>query len=92
MACDSPGQNTKYLTCSFFDQPSNKIAELIAAQCTEAGNSNRMENYAFENLGEMQNNEIKISQITADRHVQIKKCKRENHKNINHQFDIWQKT
>ena len=37
----------------------------------------------------MQNNEIKISQITTDHHVQIKKCMRENHKNVNHQFNIW---
>ena len=69
MACDSPGQNTKYLTYLFLDQSSNKIAELVVTQWTEADNSNRMERYAFENLGEMQNNEIKISQITADCHV-----------------------
>ena len=59
--------NAKYLTYSFLDQSSNKVAGLVVTQCTEAGNSNRMEKYAFEKLlGEMQNNEIKISQITTD--------------------------
>ena len=59
-------------------------------QCTEAGNSNKMEKYAFEKLlREMQNNEMKISQITTCRPVQIKKWMTENHKDINHQFDIW---
>ena len=82
--CDSPGHNAKYLTYLFLDQSSNKIAGLIVTQCTEAGNWNRMEKYAFEKfLGETQNNEINISQITTDRNAQIKKCMRENHKDIN---------
>ena len=59
-------------------------------QCTETGNSNRTEKYAFEKLlGAVQNKKIRISQITIDRHVQIKKWMRENHEGINHQFDIW---
>ena len=87
--CDSPGHNAKYFMYSFLDQSSNKIAGLMVTQCTKVGNSNRIEKYAFERLvGEMQNNEIKISQITSDRHVQIKKCMRENDKDINHQSDI----
>ena len=46
-----------------------------------------MEKYVFEKLlGEMQNNKIKIFKATT---VQIKKCMRENHKDINYQFDIW---
>ena len=59
-------------------------------QCTEAGNWKRMEKYVFEKLlSELQNKEIKLSQSTTDRRVQIKKCTREYHEDINHQFDIW---
>ena len=80
----------RYLMYSLLKQSSNKIAGLVVTLWTEAGNSNRMEKYGFEKLlDEMQNNEIKISQTTTDCHVQIKKCMRENHKDINHQFDIW---
>ena len=62
---NSPGYNAKYLTYSFLDQSSNKTAGLVVTQYTEAGNSNRMEKYAFEKLlGEM-----KISQITTDHHA-----------------------
>ena len=73
--CNSPWHNAKYLTYSFLHHSSNDIAGLVATKCTEACNLIRMEKYAFEKLfGEMQNNEIKISQITTDRHAQIKNC------------------
>ena len=81
--CDSPRHNVKYFMLSCLAQLSNKVAGLRVIQCTEAGNSNRMEKYAFKKLlDEMQYKEIKISQITTDRHVQIKRCIRENYKDI----------
>ena len=45
--CDSPGHNAKYLTYSFLDQSTGKIATLSLTQVTEAGNSNRMELIGF---------------------------------------------
>ena len=42
--CDSPGHNAKYVTCSFMDQITNKIAGITITQVTEAKN--------FHNIGE----------------------------------------
>ena len=40
--CDSPGHCTKYMTYSILDQASNKVIDM-ECQCTQVGNSNRME-------------------------------------------------
>ena len=45
--CDSPGHNAKYLTYSFMDQITNKIAAMTITQVTEAKNSNNMEKVGF---------------------------------------------
>ena len=42
-SCDSPGHNAKYLTYSFMDQITNKIAAMTITQVTEVKNSNDME-------------------------------------------------
>ena len=42
-------------------------------QCTQAGNSNRMEKFAFVKvLNRLKNENIKIEMLTTDRHSQIK--------------------
>ena len=88
--CDSPGHNAKYLTYTLLDQQSNKIVAMTITQCTEAGNSNRMEKFAFEKvLKYIKTKGIRIDQLTTDRHTQIKKYMRECEPTINHQFDIW---
>ena len=88
--CDSPGHSAKYLTYTFLDQTSKKIVATTITQCTEAGNSNRMEKYAFIKLHEeMESKGIEITQVTTDRHVQIKKYMREHKGNMRHQFDVW---
>ena len=88
--CDSPWHNTKYLAYSFLDQSSDNIAGFVVTHCTEPGNSNRMEKYAFEKLlVEMQNNEIRIFPNYNRSPCSTQKCMRENHKDINHQSDIW---
>ena len=40
-------------------------------------------------LNELEENNLVISQITTDRHIQIKKYIREKRPEISHQFDIW---
>ena len=40
-------------------------------------------------LNELEENNLVISQITTDRHIQIKKYMREGRPEISHQFDIW---
>ena len=88
--CDSPGHNAKYLTYTFLDQKLQKIICFSITQCTEAGNSNRMEKYCFiKALDELKLKEIPVAQITTDRHIQIKKYMREEQPQIDHQFDIW---
>ena len=39
-------------------------------------------------FSELEENNLVISQVTADRHIQIKKCKREERPEISRQFDI----
>ena len=88
--CDSPGHNAKYLTYSFLDRVTNKVIAFSLVQVTEAGNSNRMEKMGFtKTLNHLKNNGIIPTQITTDRHSQIRKYMREEEPEIEHQFDIW---
>ena len=88
--CDSPEHNAKYLTYSFMDQITNKIAALTITQVTEAKNSNNMEKVGFiKGLKFLRTNGVIVDQITTDRHWQIRKYIRENEKDTIHQFDIW---
>ena len=88
--CDSPGHNTKYLTYSFMDQITNKIAAMTITQVTEAKNSNKMEKVGFiKGLKFLRTNGVTVDQITTDRHSQIRKHMKENEKDAIRQFDIW---
>ena len=50
-------------------------------QCTQAGNSKRMEKFAFVKvLNRLKNENIKIEMLTTDRHSQIRKHMREEEK------------
>ena len=40
-------------------------------------------------LNELEENNLVVSQITTDRHIQAKKYMREGRPEISHQFDIW---
>ena len=76
--CDSPGHCAKYMTYSILDQASNKVIDMEICQCTQAGNSNRMEKFAFVKvLKRLKNENFKIEMLTTDRHSQIKKHMRE---------------
>ena len=46
-SCDSPRHNAKYLTYTFMDQITNKIAAMTITQVTEARNSNNVEKAGF---------------------------------------------
>ena len=88
--CDSSGHNAKYLTYSFMDQITNKIAAMTITQVTEAKNSNNMEKVGFiKGLKFLRTNGMTADQMTTDRHSQIRKHMRENEKDTIHQFDIW---
>ena len=88
--CDSSGHNAKYLTYSFLDQITNKIAAMTITQVTEAKNSNNMEKVGFiKGLTFLRTNGVTVDQRTTDRHSQIRKHMRENEKDTIHQFDIW---
>ena len=72
--CDSPGHNAKYLTYSFMDQITNKIAAMTITQVTEAKNSNNMEKVGFiKRLKFLRTNGMTVDQIRTDRHSQIRK-------------------
>ena len=71
------------------DNSTNKIGAFSLTQVTEAENSNRMENMGYEKaLKSLKDKGIIPEQITADRHVQIRKYLKEEEPNITHQFDV----
>ena len=88
--CYRPRHNAKYLTYSFMDLITNKIAALTITQVTEAKNSNNVEKVNFiKGLTFLRTNGVTVDQITTDRHSQIRKHLRENEKDTIHQFNIW---
>ena len=69
------------MTYSILDQASNKVIDMEICQCTQAGNSNRMEKFAFVKvLNRLKNENIKIEMLTTDRHSQIRMHMREEEK------------
>ena len=62
---------------------------MTVTQVTKAGNSNRMENVGFiKSLEHLKSNKVIVSQITTDRHIQIRKYIREEETEIAQQFDV----
>ena len=88
---DSPGHNAKYLTYSLFDQDMQKVSSVSVTQVTEVdGVSSRMEKAGLiKVLDDVKSQNVNISQLTTDRHLQIKKYMREQEEGIDHQFDVW---
>ena len=89
--CDSPGQNAKYLTYSLFDESLKKVIAVSLTQVTEVeGVSNRMEKARLiKVLDEVKQKNLKVEQLTNDRHLRIKKYLREQEDGIDHQLDVW---
>ena len=66
------------MTYSTLDQASNKVIDMEICQCTQAGNSNRMEKFAFvKALNGLKNENIKTEMLITDRHSEIRKHMRE---------------
>ena len=89
--CDSPGFNAKYCTYTIMDASTSAIIGFNVVQVTEAENSSsKMELIGFKRtMEDLKNDSIEIETIATDRHVQIRKYLKDNHPNINHQFDVW---
>ena len=87
---DSPGNSAKFGTYTIMDSETDKVLSFFIAHVSNAGNSQRMEVYAFRKvLAMILDVGIIISTLTTDRHKSIKKIMRENYSNILHQFDVW---
>ena len=87
--CDSPGHNAKYGTYTMMTE-TGKVAVFSIVQVTEVTSSNAMEKEGFERcFNQLNNNEIKVNQITTDRHPSISCAIKTNHKETKHQYDIW---
>ena len=88
--CPRPGHNAKYLTYSFTDKETGKIAAVSLIQVSEVHNSNQMEKKGFiKTLQIFKDENITLMQIMANRHTQVRKYMREKETGINHQFDVW---
>ena len=70
--CDSPGYNAKYGTYTFMLLPSNQIVNFKVTHVSQVANSNVLEKYGFLQALEEIENELPVTSITTDRHVQIK--------------------
>ena len=88
--CDSPGHSAKYGIYSIMNQATNEIAAFRVTHCVEAGNSNRMEKFGFiKVMDELKEKNVKVEQITTDRHVQVRKHVTEQMPGVDLQFDVW---
>ena len=72
------------------NQATNEITSFRVTHFLEAGNSNRMEKFGFlKVMEEMKAKDVNITQITTDRHVQVRKHVIEQMPDIDLQFDVW---
>ena len=89
--CDSPGFSAKYCTYTIMESQTSAILGFNVIQVTEAEHSSsKMELIGCtRTLEDLKNEGIEIATIATDRHVQIRKYLKDEHPNINHQFDVW---
>ncbi|XP_077094810.1 uncharacterized protein LOC143746700 [Siphateles boraxobius] len=88
--CDSPGHSAKYCTYTFMDALTEKVVDFKVVSCTQVSSSNTMEIKGFKDaLQTMEENGVKVSTISTDRHPQIVKEMRVNNPEKHHQFDPW---
>ena len=87
--CDSPGHNAKYCTYTMMTDE-GKVAYFSLVQVTEATSSNAMEKEGFERcIAGLQAEDVTIKRIATDRHTSISSAMNKDHKDIQHQFDVW---
>ncbi|KAG1934115.1 hypothetical protein F2P79_020247 [Pimephales promelas] len=88
--CDSPGHPAKYCTYTFLDAQSQKVVDFKVISCTQVSSSNTMEIKGFkEALKTIEENGVKVSAISTDRHPQIIKEMRVSNPEKHHEFDPW---
>ena len=88
--CDSPGYNAKYGTYTIMDERTGRIIDLHVSHVALTVNSSRMELDGLKNVfRRLDENGIKVTSLTTDRHKQVRKYMREQRKDTKHQFDIW---
>lgn len=88
--CDSPGFSAKYGTYTIMDSFSGFILDFHISHCKMAGNSAAMELQGLKNvLRRLEDQKIKVSSLTTDRHKQVRSFLKRERKDINHQFDVW---
>ncbi len=88
--CDSPGHSAKYCTYTFLDAQSEKVVDFKVISCTQVSSSNTMEIKGFKDaLKTIEENGVKVSTISTDRHPQIVKEMRVSNPDKHHEFDPW---
>ncbi|XP_063060604.1 uncharacterized protein LOC134453783 [Engraulis encrasicolus] len=88
--CDSPGHSAKYCTYTFLDVHSQKVVDFKVVSVTQVSSSNTMEIRGFkEALATIEENGVKVTTISTDRHPQIVKEMRVSHPEKHHEFDPW---
>ena len=89
--CDSPGHNAKYLTYSFLDQSSDKIAGLAVTQCTDRTEWMFLKTFIMLLKSYWVNSKQRNKDFPNYNRSPCpnQKVQRENYKDINHQSDIW---
>ena len=88
---DSPGRNAKYLTYSFLDQSSDKIAGLAVTQCTDRTEWMFLKTFIMLLKSYWVNSKQRNKDFPNYNRSPCpnQKVQRENYKDINHQSDIW---
>ncbi|XP_060585693.1 uncharacterized protein LOC132741518 [Ruditapes philippinarum] len=88
--CCSPGHTAKYGSYTLMDLDTGLVLATELVQSNEVKNSNAMELEGLKRaISTVQDGGVKLSDITTDRHLQVRKYLRENEKEINHWFDTW---
>lgn len=88
--CCSPGHSAKYGSYSLMDLESGMILAVELVQVTETENSYRMEIEGLKRcLQNLKDRNIRITDLTTDRHVQVKSYMAKEETSIRHWFDVW---
>ena len=86
---DRPGHSAKYGTYGIVDMNSSKVLDFSLVQVTEVRNSNAMELEGLKRcLDHLQEEQVVISKLATDRHVQVRAHMKKERPQIKHNFDV----
>ena len=72
------------------DQSTGAIVDFQLVQVSEVLNSSHMENVGLHRaIEKVKGQGLAISTLATDRHPKVSKYMREEHPDIDHQFDVW---